>query len=92
MIRLIKSLTGGEFRNGATARILAREFWTKGTAPTYQEYALAWLKATDNHKRPNPEWAFLSDRAEHKETANWKELRTNRAKHVLRILSHLTRS
>jgi hypothetical protein len=89
MIGLLKQLTGGQFKDGAIARILAKEFWSKGIAPTYREYARAWLKARENHQRPNPEWAFLSDRADHKETANWKQLRAKKAKQVLSILNRL---
>lgn len=89
MIGLLERLTDGQFKNGAIGRILAREFWNKGTAPTYQEYALAWLEAKKNHKRPHPEWAFLSDRADGKGNANWKQLRTKKAKQVLRILNRL---
>jgi hypothetical protein len=63
MTALLKNLTGGQFRNGAIARILARQFWSRGSAPTFKEYAAAWLHAVKEHTRPNPEWAFLSDRA-----------------------------
>jgi hypothetical protein len=91
MIGLLKRLTGGQFKDGAIARILAKKFWSKGIAPKYQEYALAWLKAQENHQRPHPEWAFLSDRADHKETANWKQLRAKKAKQVLSILNRLAK-
>ncbi len=87
MIGLLKKLTGGRFKNGAIARIVAREFWMKGIAPTYEEYAAAWLKANEDHKRPNPEWAFLSDRAEGKDMDNWKQLRAKKARQVLKILT-----
>src|ERR1700691_2653345 len=63
MITLLKSLTDGQFENGAIARMLAREFWSRGKAPTFREYASAWIDASREHLRPNPEWAFLSDRA-----------------------------
>jgi hypothetical protein len=89
MNNLLKSLTGDRFRNGAIARILAREFWSKGIAPTYQEFAAAWLEANDNHKGPRPEWAFLSDRADRTATADWKKLRQAKAKHVLGVLSRI---
>ena len=36
LIALLKSLTNGQFENGAIARILAREFWSKGEAPTIE--------------------------------------------------------
>jgi hypothetical protein len=89
MVGLLEELTGGQFKNGAIARILARDFWSKGIAPTFQEYAQAWLEAKKNHKRPNREWAFLSDRAERKDTSNWRQLRNAKAKCVLEILNEL---
>jgi hypothetical protein len=91
LVELLSSLTGGKFRHGALARILAREFWSQGIAPTYQEFATAWLEARANHTRPNPEWAFLSDRSAGKETANWRQERARKAKQVLRELEQLTR-
>jgi hypothetical protein len=89
MVGPLEKLTGGQFKNGAIARIIAREFWSKGIAPTFEEYALAWLEAKKNYKRPNPEWAFLSDRAERKDTSSWKQLRTMKAKYVLSVLMKL---
>jgi hypothetical protein len=91
LVELLSNLTGGKFRHGALARILARDFWSRGIAPTYQEFATAWLEAQANHTRPNPEWAFLSDRSAGKETANWRQLRARKAKQALRELEHLTR-
>jgi hypothetical protein len=58
MDKLLKDLTAGRFKNGAVARILAREFWTAGKAPTLAEFAAAWMRASEGHTRPNPEWAF----------------------------------
>jgi hypothetical protein len=89
MIGLLEKLTGGRFKNGAIARILARDFWSKGIAPTFQDYAAAWLLANEDHQRPNPEWAFLSDRARHENTSNWKQVRAMKAKVVLTILDNL---
>jgi hypothetical protein len=89
MVALLEKLTDGQFKNGAVARILAREFWSKGIAPTFQDFALAWLKAKEDHKRPNPEWAFLSDRTDRKDTSNWKRIRTMKAKSVLKVLNEV---
>ena len=89
MIDLLKRLTNGRFKNGAIARIVAREFWSKGKAPTYREFAMTWLEATDNHKRPNPEWAFLSDLAEKNDVSGWKRMRIEKARGVIRILAQL---
>ncbi len=89
MVGLLQRLTGGRFRNGAVARILAREFWSTGVAPTHREFAAAWLEASAGHIRPNPEWAFLSDRADGRQTADWKALRARKAKRVLELLDRL---
>jgi len=89
---LLKKLTNGEFRDGAIARILLNEFWRKGVAPTYREFANAWQRAKENHTRPNPEWAFLSDRSDHKNTKDWKQLRTKKAKEVLHVITRIERT
>jgi hypothetical protein len=91
MLELLAKLSAGKFRHGALARILAREFWRKGIAPTYAEFASAWLDVQASHTRPNPEWAFLSDRSDGKETANWRQLRNSKAKKVLSVLNQLAR-
>src|SRR3954453_9994440 len=44
VLRLLRHLTGGRFKDGAVARILAMEFWTRGEAPTFKEFARSWTK------------------------------------------------
>jgi hypothetical protein len=92
MIALLKSLTDGQFENGAIARILARDFWASGKAPTFREYASAWIHASREHLRPNPEWAFLSDRASKVAVPDWKRLRKRKASIVLKLLNQITSS
>ena len=89
MIALLKELTGGKFQSGAIARILAREFWSRGIAPTFKEYASAWLQAQQEHERPNPEWAFLSDLARGTAAPDWKKLRAKKAARVLARLKKI---
>ena len=89
LIALLKSLTNGQFENGAIARILAREFWSKGEAPRLREYASAWVEASGQHTRPNPEWAFLSDRANKLAVSDWKQLRANKASKVMKLLNQI---
>jgi len=92
MIALLKNLTGGQFKNGAIARILARSFWSSGKAPTFQEFASAWIEASSEHTRPNPEWAFLSDRASQGAIPDWKKLRAAKAAKVIKLLRRITAS
>jgi hypothetical protein len=89
IMNLLKDLTGGGFRDGAIARILAREFWSRGEAPTFQEYAAAWLQAVDEHNHPNPEWAFLSDLARGTAGPKWKKLRAKKSANVMKILNQI---
>jgi hypothetical protein len=72
LLAILGGLTDGHYRDGAMARILMRESWSRGKAPTFREFASAWLQATREHAGPNPEWAFLSDRARKNAGANWK--------------------
>jgi len=91
MIVLMKELTDGQFRDGAIARILVREFWTRGKAPTFKEFAAAWLQAVREHTAPNPEWAFLSDRTRGTAAKDWKKLRAKKAASVLKRLDQIAR-
>jgi hypothetical protein len=90
LMALLQSLTQGQFENGAIARILARQFWSKGEAPTLREYASAWMQASREHSRPNPEWAFLSDRASKGPVSDWKQLRAKKASRVIKVLDQIT--
>ena len=89
MLQLLKELTAGQFRNGAIARILARKFWSMGIAPTFGEFAAAWLEETRAHTGPNPEWPFLSDRASQGAVPDWKKLRAAKASKVMKVLDTL---
>lgn len=89
IFRLLQKLTNGKFTEGAIARIIAREFWHAGKAPTFKQFALQWLKASQDHSEPNPEWAYLSDRTKQKQIADWKEFRRKKAQAVLKILNSL---
>jgi hypothetical protein len=89
MVALLKRLTNGKFGNGAIARIVAREFWSRGEAPTFEKYATAWMRAVKEHKRPNAEWAFLSDRARGVAGPDWKRMRAKKAAKVMKTLSRI---
>jgi hypothetical protein len=79
MLTLMKHLTGGKFEAGAISQEVLRACWTRGAAPTYREFARLWLKAREDHTKPNPEWAFLTDRAKGVAGADWKQLRIRKA-------------
>jgi hypothetical protein len=72
--------------------MLAREFWANGKAPTFAEYAAAWMQSLAGHTVPNPEWAFLSDRANYSDVQDWKKLRAEKASKALRILNQLVQA
>ena len=90
MMSLLSDLTGGEFKNGAVARILCREFWTRGEAPTFEEFSRGWLKARDDYSlAEHPEAAYLTDLSKGKAGKNWKALRQEKAAAVLKMLSDI---
>jgi hypothetical protein len=86
MLSLLKRLTEGKFRDGAIARIIAREFWSNGEAPTFRKYAAAWLGAAAENSEAHPEWAFLADRARGTARSGWKRLRAKKAAKVMKLL------
>jgi len=89
MIELLRSLTDGKFRNGAISRILAREFWTRGEAPTFEEFAKAWLEADAVGLGEHPEAAWLTDRARGEAGVDWRDKRQRIAARVLELLHEL---
>ncbi len=86
LMHVLAELTNGEFKDGAIARILAREFWTRDEAPTLETFAKAWLRAKANQGAPNPEWAFLRDLSAGRADKNWKKKRQKKAGEVIAIL------
>src|ERR1700752_1274688 len=51
VMRLLRELTAGRFKDGAVARVLAMEFWTRGEAPTFAEFARSWTKVKAEENR-----------------------------------------
>jgi hypothetical protein len=89
LTNLLRELTENRFENGAIARIALAKFWAAGRAPTVREFAKTWQRATQMHKRPNPEWAFLADRANKTAGREWKKMRLAKARKVLGILDSI---
>ena len=90
VIRLLRDLTAGRFQDGAVARVVAMAFWTRGQAPTFDEFARSWMKAkTDQHRLLTPEYAYLTDVKHGRADDNWKALRTAKAKSALTTLTRI---
>jgi len=90
VIRLLRDLTAGRFRDGAVARVVAMAFWTRGQAPTFEEFATAWMKAkTEEHLLLTPEYAFLTDLKHRRADDNWKALRAAKANSALKTLARI---
>ncbi len=86
---MMKQLTSGAFEAGAISQEVLRACWTRGDAPTYREFATLWLKAREDHIKPNPEWAFLTDRAKGIAGADWKQLRIRKASAATTLLKEI---
>jgi hypothetical protein len=90
VMRLLRELTAGRFRDGAVARVLAIEFWTRGEAPTLEEFARSWTKAkAEQHRLLTPEYAYLTDRRHQRADGDWKALRKAMAKSALQMLERI---
>jgi hypothetical protein len=91
VMRLLRNLTAGRFQDGAVARVLAMEFWTRGEAPTFEEFARSWTKAkTEQHRLLTREYAYLTDLKHRRTDGGWKALRTAKAKSALKTLARIT--
>jgi len=87
---LLRDLTGGRFRDGAVARVLAMEFWTRGEAPTFREFARSWTKAkAEEHRLLTPAYAYLTDLRHQRSDGDWKALRKAKAKSALETLARI---
>ena len=93
VMRLLRDLTAGRFQDGAVARVVAMAFWTRGQAPTFNEFARSWIKAkTEEHRLLRPEYAYLTD-VKHRRTGDdWKAVRTAKAKSALKTLTRIAPS
>ena len=90
VIRLLRDLTDGRFQDGAVARIVVMEFWTRGKAPTFEEFARSWTKTkAEEHKLLTPEYAYLTDLKHRRADSDWKALRTAKAKSALKTLARI---
>ena len=90
ILRRLIDLTDGRFRDGAVARVLAMEFWTRGEAPTLAEFARAWTKANaGRHQLLTAEYAYLTDLQHKRAGSEWKGLRKAKAESALRTLAQI---
>jgi hypothetical protein len=90
VMRLLRDLTAGRFKDGAVARVLATEFWTRGEAPTFEGFARAWTKAkAEEHRLLTPEYAYLTDLRHQRADSDWKALRNAKAKSALETLARI---
>jgi hypothetical protein len=93
VMTLLARLTGGRFQNGALARVLIMEFWTRGEAPTLEQFAAAWITAKDNQRDVlTPDYAYLTDRQRGEAGADWKAVRQETAERVMATLAKIPRS
>ena len=90
VMRLLRDLTAGRFRDGAVARVVAMDFWTRGKAPTFEEFARSWMKTkAEQHRLLTPEYAYLTDLRHQRANGDWKALRKAKARSALQTLSRI---
>ena len=90
VMRLLRELTAGRFKDGAVARVVAMEFWTRGDAPTFAAFARSWSKAkAEQHRLLTPEYAYLTDLKHHRADSDWKAVRQAKAASALQTLARV---
>lgn len=90
IIRSLGELTDGRFRDGAVARVVAMEYWTRGEAPTLAEFARAWTRAkADQHRLLTAEYAYLTDLKHKRAGGDWKNQRRAKAESALQTLGRI---
>jgi len=90
VIRSLRELTDGRFRDGAVARVLVMEFWMGGKAPTLADFARAWTNANADRRRLlTAEYAYLTDLQHKRVDREWKSLRKAKAESALRTLARI---
>jgi hypothetical protein len=90
VIRLLRDLTDGRFKDGAVARVVAMGFWTRGEAPTLEEFARSWTKTkSEEHRLLTPEYAYLTDLKHQRADGDWKALRKAKARSALKTLAKI---
>lgn len=88
-VAILQRLTDGAFRTGMIARLVLRDFWTAGKAPTFAQLAKEWLRATEAHTQPRPEGAYLVDLSRGQAGKGWKRVRVRKAGQALKMLDAL---
>jgi hypothetical protein len=90
VMRLLRDQTAGRFRDGAVARVVAMDFWTRGKAPTFEEFARSWTNAkAEQHQLLTPEYAYLTDLRHQRANGDWKALRKAKARSALATLARI---
>jgi hypothetical protein len=91
VLQRLRELTDGRFADGAVARVLVMQFWSRGKAPTLAAFARAWTEAkTREHLLLTPEYAYLTDLKQQRTGSQWKRLRNARAKSALDVLAQIS--
>jgi hypothetical protein len=63
------------------------DFWTRGQAPTFEEFASAWTKTkAEQHRMLTPEYAYLTDLRHQRAGGDWKAVRRAKARSALKML------
>lgn len=88
-VEALQRLTDGAFELGMIARLVLRDFWTAGEAPTLRQFADAWVIAKNEHTAPRPEGAYLVDLARGTAGPDWKAHRIRTARSAMRRMNAL---
>jgi hypothetical protein len=90
VLQTLRDLTGGQFVDGAVARVLIMDYWKRDQAPTLEEFADAWSVAkTDERMLLTPQYAYLTDLQQKRAGDDWKSIRNAKARSALGTLERI---
>jgi hypothetical protein len=66
------------------------EYWTRGEAPTFEDFARSWTTAkAEQHRLLTPEYAYLTDLRHHRADGDWKAVRKAKASFAVATLARI---
>jgi len=82
ILALMKKLTDGKFKYGAISCMVINKYWSKGKAPTYEQFAKTYMYEYNN-PIDHPEWQYIQFMRKYNDKSKWTKIRSRIAKSVI---------
>lgn len=85
ILSLMKKLTDNKFKFGAISCDILKTAWSQNKKITYQHLANKWMSIHEN-TFDHPEWAFIDFVRSTGSNQNWKKVRNDIAKKIMKLI------